>query len=139
MQHRKIKVLLAKAGLDGHDRGVVLVAMGLRDAGMEVVYLGRHLSPQQIVSAAVQEDVDVVGVSLLSDAHRTLVPRIVQGLRERGASDVLLLLGGFIQPEDIPFLKQSGVAEVFGPGTELRSIVEFIHDHVRPRTPASST
>ena len=126
----KTRVLLSKIGLDGHDRGVVVVAMALKDAGMEVIYLGRHQTPEKIAQAAVQEDVDVVGLSSLADAHRNLAPRVVQCLRERGAQDILVILGGFIQPEDISSLKQAGVAEVFCSGTKLQDVVDFIRDRV---------
>lgn len=129
-EKRKRRVLLAKPGLDGHDRGILVVAMALRDAGMEVIYLGRHRTPEQIAQAAIQEDVDVVGLSSLSDAHRALAPRVVKCLREKGAKDILVILGGFIQPEDIPFLREAGIAEVFGIGTKLESIVRFIQNNV---------
>jgi methylmalonyl-CoA mutase C-terminal domain/subunit len=129
-EKRKPRVLLAKPGLDGHDRGILIVAMALRDAGMEVIYLGRHRTPEEIAQAAIQEDVDVVGLSSLSDAHRTLAPRVVKCLRQKGARDILVILGGFVQPEDIPSLKEAGIAEVFGIGTKLDSIVHFIQHHV---------
>lgn len=119
------KVLLAKLGLDGHDRGVLVVAMALKESGMEVIYLGRHQASEQIVESALQEDVDVVGLSSLADAHRTLVPKVLRLLRERGIGDVPLVLGGFIQPEDIVSLKESGVAEVFGLGSRLETITDY--------------
>ena len=128
---RKTKVLLTKLGLDGHDRGAFLVGRALRDAGMEVIYIGRHQSVDQIVSAAIQEDVDILGISSLCDAHNTLVPRIIKKLKEREAQDMLVILGGFIQPEDVPALKEAGVAEVFGIGSKLEAIVDFIHKSVR--------
>ncbi len=130
-EKKPIRVLLAKAGLDGHDRGLYVVAMALRNAGMEVIYLGRHQSAERIVQAAIQEGVDVVGVSSLSDAHRTIMPKIVRLLREKDAGDVLVLLGGFVQPEDVPMLKSAGVAEVFRSGTRLELIVAFIREHFR--------
>ena len=123
---KRIRVLLAKPGLDGHDRGVLLVAMALRDAGMEVIYMGRHQTPEQIAEAAIQEDVDVVGLSSLADAHRSLAPRVVKLLQQKGSANTPVILGGFIQPEDIPFLKESGVAEVFGIGSKLDDIVKGI-------------
>ena len=122
---KRIRVLLAKPGLDGHDRGVLLVAMALRDAGMEVIYAGRHQTPEHIAEAAIQEDVDIVGLSSLADAHRSLAPRVVKLLKQKGANTPVIL-GGFIQPEDIPFLKESGVAEVFGIGSKLDDIVKGI-------------
>jgi methylmalonyl-CoA mutase C-terminal domain/subunit len=124
---RKIRVLISKIGLDGHDRGVVNVAYALRDAGMEVVYLGRHLFPDEIAQIAVQEAVDIVGISSLADAHMTLVPSLVENLKKRG-SDIPVILGGFIQPEDIPQLKEKGVAEIFGIGTRLDRITEYIEE-----------
>lgn len=138
---KRIRVLLAKAGLDGHDRGLYVVAMALRDAGMEVIYLGRHQSPEKIVQVAIQEGVDVVGVSSLSDAHRTIMPRIVNLLRQKGAQDITVILGGFIQPEDIPMLKEAGVAEVFRSGTKLDTIVSFIRERsgAPPNVTMSST
>ncbi len=126
MREKSIKVLLSKLGLDGHDRGVTVVAMALKDAGMEVVYLGRHQSVEQIVQAAIQEDVDVVGLSSLADAHMALAPQVVQALKEKGMEKILVILGGFIQPEDIPRLKEAGVTEVFGIGTQLETVVNWI-------------
>ncbi len=127
---KKIRVLLSKIGLDGHDRGIINVARALKDAGMEVIYLGRHQFPDQIISAAIQEDVDLVGISSLADAHMVLVPRVINGLRERGVH-IPVLLGGFIQPEDIPYLKKEvGVAEVFGVGSNLSDIVQSIKEMV---------
>ena len=121
----KLRVLLAKLGLDGHDRGILAVAMALRDGGMEVIYLGRHRTPEQIVEAAMQESVNVVGLSSLADAHRTQAPKVARLLKEKRMGDVPLVLGGFIQPEDIPFLKENGIAEVFGIGTKLDTIVDY--------------
>jgi methylmalonyl-CoA mutase C-terminal domain/subunit len=123
---RPIRVLVAKPGLDGHDRGAKVVAMALRDAGMEVIYTGIKQTPEQIVQAAIQEDVDVVGLSCLSGAHNTLFPKVVKLLREQGAEDVLVTGGGIIPEEDIPFLQEQGVARVFGPGTSTRDIVDYI-------------
>ena len=128
---RKIRVLLSKIGLDGHDRGVVVVAMALKDAGMEVIYLGRRQHPAAIVQVAIQEDVDVVGLSSLTDAHRVLAPKVVQLLKERNAGDIMVILGGFIQQEDIAFLKEAGIAEVFASGTRLQNIVDAIEARVK--------
>lgn len=128
---RKIRVLVAKPGLDSHDRGAKVVARALRDAGMEVIYTGLRQTPDQIAEAALQEDVDVVGISILSGAHRVLVPRIVERLRELGLSDVLVVVGGIIPPDDVPFLLERGVAAVFGPGSSTADIVAFIEEHVQ--------
>jgi methylmalonyl-CoA mutase, C-terminal domain len=128
---KRIRVLVAKPGLDGHDRGAKIVARALRDAGMEVIYTGLRQTPEQIVSAAVQEDVDAIGISILSGAHNTLMPRICELLRAHGMSDVAVLVGGIIPDEDIPRLKQAGVAQVFQPGASTQDIVEFIRSHVR--------
>ncbi len=127
MQQRRIRVLLSKLGLDGHDRGVVNIAMALRDAGMEVIYLGRHIFPDEVAQVAIQEDVDVVGISSLADAHMTLVEQLIKSLRSKG-SDIPVILGGFIQAEDIPQLKAMGVAEVFGIGSKLPAIVGYIQN-----------
>ncbi|OGK87312.1 MAG: methylmalonyl-CoA mutase [Candidatus Rokubacteria bacterium GWC2_70_16] len=129
---RRIRVLLVKTGLDGHDRGVLVVAMALSQAGMEVIYGGLHLRPAQIAKVAAEESVDVVGLSSLSDNHRALVPRIIQELKNVGLDDVMVLLGGFIQDEDVPVMKAAGVAEVFGVGTRLEDIATYIRTHVRP-------
>ena len=123
---RKIRVVVAKPGLDGHDRGAKIVARALRDAGMEVIYTGLHQTPEQIVETAIQEDADAVGISLLSGAHMTLVPRILELLRENGAEDVLVVLGGTIPDDDGEQLKRQGVAEVFTPGAPTSEIVEFL-------------
>ncbi len=128
MSEKRIRVLVAKPGLDGHDRGAKVIAQALRDAGMEVVYTGLRQTPEQIVSAALQEDVDVVGMSILSGAHGTLFPEVVNLLREKGAGDVLVVGGGIIPDDDIPALKEAGVAEVFGPGTPLANVVKYIKD-----------
>jgi methylmalonyl-CoA mutase C-terminal domain/subunit len=130
MSEHKIRVLVAKPGLDGHDRGAKVVARALRDAGMEVIYTGLRQTPEMIVEAALQEDVDVVGLSILSGAHLTLVPKIVDTLKENGLNDVLVVVGGIIPDEDIESLRQTGVQGVFGPGTSTEDIVTFIHQHV---------
>jgi methylmalonyl-CoA mutase C-terminal domain/subunit len=129
---RKIRVVVAKPGLDGHDRGAKIIARALRDAGMEVIYTGLHQTPEQIVETALQEDADAVGISILSGAHMTLVPRIVELLRDQQAEDVLVVVGGTIPAQDIPELKELGVAEVFGPGASTQDIVEFIRGAVTP-------
>jgi len=126
----KIRVLVAKPGLDGHDRGAKIVARALRDAGMEVIYTGLRQTPDMIVEAALQEDVDVVGLSVLSGAHLTWVPRVTALLRERGAADILVVVGGIIPDADIAVLKAAGVAEVFGPGTSTVDIVTYIREQV---------
>jgi methylmalonyl-CoA mutase C-terminal domain/subunit len=123
MSERRIRVVVAKPGLDGHDRGAKIIARALRDAGMEVIYTGLHQTPAQIVETAIQEDADAVGLSILSGAHMTLAPRVAQLLREQGADDVLLTVGGTIPAEDIPELRRLGVAEVFTPGTPTESII----------------
>jgi methylmalonyl-CoA mutase, C-terminal domain len=127
---RKIRVVIAKAGLDGHDRGAKIIARALRDAGMEVIYTGLHQTPEQIVETAVQEDADAVGISILSGAHMTLVPRVVDGLRENGLDDVLVVVGGTIPGPDAGELKELGVAEVFTPGAPTSEIVEFLREKV---------
>ncbi len=128
---QKIRVLVAKPGLDGHDRGVKVVARAYRDAGMEVIYTGLHQRPEQIAEAAIQEDVDVVAMSILSGAHNTLVPEVVRLLRDQGVDDVLFLVGGIIPEDDVPFLKEQGVAEVFGPGSSTDDIVNFTAANVK--------
>jgi methylmalonyl-CoA mutase C-terminal domain/subunit len=130
MSEKRIRVLVAKPGLDGHDRGAKVIAQALRDAGMEVVYTGLRQTPEQIVSAALQEDVNVVGMSILSGAHGTLFPEVVNLLREKGAGDILVIGGGIIPDDDIPALKEAGVAEIFGPGTPLANVVKYIQEHV---------
>jgi methylmalonyl-CoA mutase, C-terminal domain len=134
MPERKIRVLVAKPGLDGHDRGAKIIARALRDAGMEVVYTGLRQTPEMIAAAALQEDVDAVGISILSGAHNTLCPRIVRLLREQGMDDCLVLVGGIVPQEDISPLKEMGVAEVFPPGTSTEDIVKFLREKVQPRT-----
>jgi methylmalonyl-CoA mutase, C-terminal domain len=131
MSERKIRVLVAKPGLDGHDRGAKVIARALRDAGMEVIYTGLRQTPEMIASAALQEDVDAVGISILSGAHNTLCPRIVDLLRENGMDDTLVLVGGIVPQEDIAALKQKGISEVFLPGTSTEDIVRFINQNVR--------
>jgi methylmalonyl-CoA mutase, C-terminal domain len=133
MSDRKIRVLVAKPGLDGHDRGAKVIARALRDAGMEVIYTGLRQTPEMIAAAALQEDVDAVGVSILSGAHNTLCPRIVALLREKGLDDCLVLVGGIVPKEDISRLKEQGVAEIFLPGTSTEEIVKFLRANVRPR------
>jgi methylmalonyl-CoA mutase C-terminal domain/subunit len=126
MSSRKIRVVVAKPGLDGHDRGAKIIARALRDAGMEVIYTGLHQTPEQIVETAIQEDADAVGISILSGAHMTLVPRILDGLRENGVEDVLVVVGGTIPTEDATELKEKGVAAVFTPGAPTSEIVDFL-------------
>src|SRR5262245_25595741 len=123
---QRIRVVIAKAGLDGHDRGAKIIARALRDAGMEVIYTGLHQTPEQIVETAIQEDADAVGISILSGAHMTLVPRILDGLRENGADDVLVVVGGTIPTDDAKELKTLGVAEIFTPGAPTSGIVDFL-------------
>jgi methylmalonyl-CoA mutase C-terminal domain/subunit len=127
---RKIRVVIAKPGLDGHDRGAKIIARALRDAGMEVIYTGLHQTPEQIVETAIQEDADAVGISILSGAHMTLVPRILDGLRENGVEDVLVVVGGTIPKDDIQALKERGVAEIFTPGAPVSAIVEFLQKRI---------
>lgn len=131
MPDQRIRVLVAKPGLDGHDRGAKIVARALRDAGMEVIYSGLRQTPEQIALAALDEDVDAVGISILSGAHNTILPRICELMRRHGMNDVLVLAGGIIPDEDIPALKQAGVTEVFQPGASTQDIVEFIRRNAR--------
>ncbi len=133
MSERKIRVLVAKPGLDGHDRGAKVIARALRDAGMEVIYTGLRQTPEMIAAAALQEDVDAVGVSILSGAHNTLCPRIISLLRDEGMDDCLVLVGGIVPQDDIARLKEQGVAEVFLPGTSTEDIVKFLRENVKPR------
>jgi methylmalonyl-CoA mutase C-terminal domain/subunit len=128
MTDKKIRVLVAKPGLDGHDRGAKVIARALRDAGMEVIYTGLRQTPEMIASAAAQEDVDVIGLSILSGAHNTICPRLMELLRQQAMTDVTVLVGGIIPEQDIPALKQSGIAEVFLPGTSTQDIVVFIRN-----------
>lgn len=128
----KIRVLVAKPGLDGHDRGAKIVARALRDAGMEVIYSGLHQTPEQIVATAIQEDVDAIGLSVLSGAHNYLFERVLALLKERGVDDVVVFGGGIVPPEDIERLKAMGVKELFTPGTSTRDIIAFVREHVRP-------
>ena len=127
---KKIRVVVAKPGLDGHDRGAKIIARALRDAGMEVIYTGLHQTPEQIVETALQEDADAVGLSILSGAHMTLVPKVVELLREQNAGDILVVVGGTIPAQDIPELKELGVAEVFTPGSPTQAIIDFIRGAV---------
>jgi methylmalonyl-CoA mutase, C-terminal domain len=136
--HRPIRVLVAKPGLDGHDRGAKVVAAALRDAGMEVIYTGLHQTPEMIATAAVQEDVDVVGLSILSGAHMTLFPRVLELLREAGREDVLLTGGGIIPREDMDELQRLGVGKLFGPGTSTSELIEFIQGWFAEREGATS-
>ena len=131
MSERKIRVLVAKPGLDGHDRGAKVIARALRDAGMEVIYTGLRQTPEMIASAALQEDVDAVGISILSGAHNTLCPRIIELMRANGMDDTLVLVGGIVPQEDIATLKAIGVSEIFLPGTSTGDIVDFIRKNVR--------
>ena len=135
MSDRPLKVLIAKPGLDGHDRGAKVLARGLRDEGFEVVYTGLRQTPEMVATAALQEDVDVVGLSILSGAHMTLLPRICQLLREQGQGDVLVTAGGIIPDEDIASLQEAGVAAVFGPGTSIGEVASFMREHA-PQRPA---
>ena len=133
-RQRTIRCLIAKAGLDGHDRGAHVIARAFRDAGFEVVYSGLHRAPEEIVQAAVQEDVDVLGISILSGAHNTLVPKIIDGLKEYGAfEDTLVLVGGIVPDDDRERLKGLGVAEVFGPGTPMEETIEYVREHAPER------
>ena len=131
---RKIRVLVGKPGLDGHDRGAKVVASALRDAGMEVIYTGLRQTPEMVVHAALQEDVDVIGLSILSGAHNAIIPRVMELLRQNKMEDVLVIIGGIIPDQDIPGLKQAGVAGIFGPGTLMDDIISFIRTNVRPRS-----
>ena len=138
MAEKKIRVLVAKPGLDGHDRGAKVIARALRDAGMEVIYTGLRQTPEMIVTAALQEDVDVIGLSILSGAHNSIVPRVTELLKQNKMEDVLLLVGGIIPDQDVPGLKQSGVAGIFQPGTAMDEIIQFIRSHVKSESSAVS-
>ena len=133
MADRPLKVLIAKPGLDGHDRGAKVLARGLRDEGFEVVYTGLRQTPEMVVTAALQEDVDVVGLSILSGAHMTLVPKITTLMKERGLDDVLVTVGGIIPDDDVEALRSAGVAGVFGPGTTIREVADFLRANATPR------
>jgi methylmalonyl-CoA mutase C-terminal domain/subunit len=134
---RNLRIIVAKPGLDGHDRGAKIIARALRDAGFEVIYTGLHQTPEMIVAAAVQEDVDAVGMSIMSGAHMTLFPAVVDLLREKGAADVVVFGGGIIPQDDVPKLKEKGVAEVFLPGASTQAIIDWIRQHIRPRAEAA--
>ena len=139
MPDPKIRVLVAKPGLDGHDRGAKVIARALRDAGMEVIYTGLRQTPEMVVNTAVQEDVQVIGLSILSGAHNAIVPRVMDLLKQNKMDDVLVLVGGIIPDQDIDALKKAGVAAVFQPGTPMDSIIEFIRANVKPRSLTSAT
>ncbi|HBF42614.1 MAG TPA: methylmalonyl-CoA mutase [Desulfobacteraceae bacterium] len=130
---RKVRVMVAKPGLDGHDRGARIIARAYRDAGFEVVYTGLHQTPEEIVEAAVQEDVDMIGLSSLAGAHKYLFPRVVELLREKGANDIIVCGGGIFPDEDVKKLKQLGIKEVFTPGSSLEEIVKWVRENVKPR------
>ncbi len=130
---RKIRVLIAKPGLDSHDRGAKVVARALRDAGMEVIYTGLRQTPEQIAETALQEDVDVIGLSILSGAHNTLFPRIMELLKKKGLTDMMVFAGGIIPQEDVPTMKRLGIKEIFGPGTPTKEIVEFVFENIPKR------
>ncbi len=133
MPARPIRVLVAKVGLDGHDRGAKIIAHALRDAGMEVIYTGLRKTPEAVVRVAIEEDVDAIGLSILSGAHNTLAARVIELLREQNAAEILVVLGGTIPQGDVPALEARGVAAVFGPGTPLDAVVDFLRDHVKDR------
>ncbi len=130
---RPLRILVAKPGLDGHDRGAKIIARALRDAGFEVIYTGLHQTPEMIAEAAVQEDVDAIGLSILSGAHMTLFPAVLEQLRQKDIHDVVVFGGGIVPPEDIPVLKQQGVSAIFTPGTTTDEIINWVRAHVRPR------
>ena len=132
-EEKILRILVAKVGLDGHDRGAKIIARALRDAGFEVIYTGLHQTPEMIAEAAVQEDVDAVGLSILSGAHLTLFPAVINALKERGAEDVAVFGGGIVPQDDMPVLKQAGVKEIFTPGVSTQEIVAWIREHVQPR------
>lgn len=133
-EEKVLRILVAKAGLDGHDRGAKIIARALRDAGFEVIYTGLHQTPEMIAEAAVQEDVDAVGLSILSGAHLTLFPAVINALKERGAEDVAVFGGGIVPQDDILLLKQAGVKEIFTPGISTQAIAEWIRKNIQPRT-----
>jgi len=132
-EEKVLRILVAKAGLDGHDRGAKIIARALRDAGFEVIYTGLHQTPDMIAEAAVQEDVDAIGLSILSGAHMTLFPAVIEALKQRGAEDVTVFGGGIVPQDDMPLLKQAGVKEIFTPGVSTQAIVEWIRGNVQPR------
>lgn len=136
MASGRARILVAKPGLDGHDRGIKVVARALRDAGMEVIYTGLHQTPEQIASAAIQEDVDAVGLSCLSGAHMTLFPRVVDLLKEQGGADIVVFGGGIISEADISQLKEAGIEEIFTPGATTKTIVDWVNEHVADRQPS---
>ena len=131
---RKLRLLVGKVGLDGHDRGAKIIARALRDAGVEIIYTGLHQTPEQVVSTAIQEDVDGIAVSILSGAHNYLFPRLIELLEEQGAGEIKVFGGGIIPDEDIPALKEAGVLEIFTPGTSTRQVVEWVKANVQPRS-----
>jgi len=135
-KERQLRIIVAKPGLDGHDRGAKIIARALRDAGFEVIYTGLHQTPEMIVAAAIQEDVDAIGLSIMSGAHMTLFPAVVDLLREKGARDIAVFGGGIIPQDDVPKLKEKGVAEVFLPGSSTQTIIEWIRGNIRPRAAA---
>jgi methylmalonyl-CoA mutase C-terminal domain/subunit len=132
-EKRKIRVLVAKPGLDGHDRGARIIARAYRDAGFEVIYSGLHQTPEEVVQAAIQEDVDMIGLSSLAGAHMYLFPRVLGLLKEKGADDIVVCGGGIFPEEDIPELKKAGIKEIFTPGTPLTEVVKWVEEHVKPR------
>ena len=134
---RRIRIVIAKPGLDGHDRGAKVIARSLRDAGMEVIYTGLRQTPEQIVDAALQEDADAIGVSILSGAHNHICPRLMELLKQRGLDDVIVLVGGIIPAVDVPKLNEIGIDGIFPPGTPMQSIVDYLTNHVRPETDLS--
>jgi methylmalonyl-CoA mutase, C-terminal domain len=136
-KERPLRILVAKPGLDGHDRGAKIIARALRDAGLEVIYTGLHQTPEMIVAAAIQEDVDAIGMSIMSGAHLTLFPAVVDLLKQKGASDIVVFGGGIIPQDDVPRLKEKGTAEVFLPGSPTQTIVEWIRANIHPRAEAA--
>ncbi|MBI4608119.1 MAG: cobalamin B12-binding domain-containing protein [Candidatus Rokubacteria bacterium] len=137
MSARKVRVLVAKPGLDGHDRGAKIVARALRDAGFEVIYTGLHQTPEQVVATAIQEDADAIGLSVLSGAHNHLFKRVLELLEEKGAGDIVVFGGGIIPPEDVAALKALGVKEIFTPGTSTQTIIKFVRENIRPADSAA--
>jgi methylmalonyl-CoA mutase C-terminal domain/subunit len=136
-KERQLRIIVAKPGLDGHDRGAKIIARALRDAGFEVIYTGLHQTPEMIASAAIQEDVDAIGLSIMSGAHMTLFPAVIEILREKGAGDIAVFGGGIIPQDDVPRLKEKGVAAVFLPGSSTQDIIEWIRANIRPRAAAA--